>query len=312
MRSSLRPKRFSRRRCSASISSGAVCANRLLRQRDLANLVQEPRIHPGQPRHLAHAHAALERKPDVAQPLRLRRHQHLRQPARLQHFGPGLLAGLERAPRLHQRFLEGAADGHHFAHGLHLRAQRVVGSGKLFELPLGNLHDDVVDGRLEARRRLARNVVGNLIERVAHRQLGRDLGDRKSRRLRRQRRRTRHARIHLDHGHAAVRGIHRELHVRPARLHADLAHHAIAASRIFWYSRSVSVCAGATVIESPVCTPIGSKFSIEQMMMTLSARSRITSSSYSFQPSTLSSIRHSCTGERSRPRARISISSSRL
>ena len=69
---------------------------------------------------------------------------------------------------------------------------------------------------------------------------------------------------------------------------------AIAASRISWYSRSVSVWAGATVIESPVCTPIGSKFSIEQMMTTLSAPSRITSSSYSFQPSTLCSTRHSC------------------
>ncbi len=37
------------------------------------------------------------------------------------------------------------------------------------------------------------------------------------------------------------------------------------ASRMIWYSLSVSVSAGATVIESPVCTPIGSKFSIEQM-----------------------------------------------
>jgi hypothetical protein len=37
------------------------------------------------------------------------------------------------------------------------------------------------------------------------------------------------------------------------------------ASRITWYSLSVSVIAGATVIESPVCTPIGSKFSIEQI-----------------------------------------------
>ena len=55
-------------------------------------------------------------------------------------------------------------------------------------------------------------------------------------------------------------------------------------SRISWYSRSVSVIAGATVIESPVCTPIGSRFSIEQMITTLSALSRITSSSYSFQP----------------------------
>ena len=59
---------------------------------------------------------------------------------------------------------------------------------------------------------------------------------------------------------------------------------AIARSRIRWYSRSVSVIAGATVIESPVCTPIGSRFSIEQMTTTLSLRSRMSSSSYSFQP----------------------------
>ena len=42
-------------------------------------------------------------------------------------------------------------------------------------------------------------------------------------------------------------------------------------------------------MESPVWTPIGSKFSIEQMMTTLSLRSRMTSSSYSFQPITDSS-----------------------
>ena len=55
-------------------------------------------------------------------------------------------------------------------------------------------------------------------------------------------------------------------------------------SRIRWYSRSVSVSAGATVIESPVCTPTGSTFSIEQTTTVLSAVSRISSSSYSFQP----------------------------
>lgn len=38
-------------------------------------------------------------------------------------------------------------------------------------------------------------------------------------------------------------------------------------------------------MESPVWTPMGSMFSMEQMMTTLSARSRMTSSSYSFQPS---------------------------
>ena len=64
---------------------------------------------------------------------------------------------------------------------------------------------------------------------------------------------------------------------------------AIEASRIRWYSLSVSVWAGATVIESPVWTPIGSKFSMEQMMTQLSSLSRITSISYSFQPMTDSS-----------------------
>ena len=75
-----------------------------------------------------------------------------------------------------------------------------------------------------------------------------------------------------------------------------------AALRISWYSRSVRVWAGATVTESPVWMPMGSKFSMEQITTKLSARSRMTSSSYSFQPRTDSSIRISCTGERSRPR----------
>ena len=68
-----------------------------------------------------------------------------------------------------------------------------------------------------------------------------------------------------------------------------------AASRIRWYSRSVKVCAGATVIESPVWTPIGSRFSIEQITTKLSCMSRITSSSYSFHPTIDSSIRTSRT-----------------
>ena len=55
--------------------------------------------------------------------------------------------------------------------------------------------------------------------------------------------------------------------------------------------------------ESPVWMPIGSKFSMEQITTKLSALSRITSSSYSFQPSTDSSTRTWWTGERSIPRA---------
>ena len=75
---------------------------------------------------------------------------------------------------------------------------------------------------------------------------------------------------------------------------------------MIWYSLSVKVSAGATVMESPVCTPIGSKFSIEQMMMQLSFLSRTTSISNSFQPSTLSSISTSLVGEASRPRSMMS------
>ena len=84
---------------------------------------------------------------------------------------------------------------------------------------------------------------------------------------------------------------------------------ASAASRMTWYSLSVRVWAGATVMESPVWTPIGSKFSIEQTITTLSWRSRITSSSNSFHPMTDSSTSTCPTGLCWRPQ-RIAPSSS--
>ena len=73
------------------------------------------------------------------------------------------------------------------------------------------------------------------------------------------------------------------------------------------------VWAGATVTESPVWTPIGSTFSIEQMITTLSLRSRITSSSNSPQPSTDSSTRTWLIGLAARPsettwRSSVSVS----
>ncbi len=87
---------------------------------------------------------------------------------------------------------------------------------------------------------------------------------------------------------------------------------AMLASRMIWYSLSVSVSAGATVIESPVCTPIGSTFSIEQMMMALSCLSRTTSISYSFHPSSDSSISTSVVGEASSPARTMLSNSARL
>ncbi len=85
-----------------------------------------------------------------------------------------------------------------------------------------------------------------------------------------------------------------------------------ASSRIAWYSTSESVICGAIVIESPVWTPIGSRFSIEQTTTNVSAASRMTSSSNSFQPSTDSSTRTSWTGESVRPRFTMPSKSSLL
>ena len=79
----------------------------------------------------------------------------------------------------------------------------------------------------------------------------------------------------------------------------------MAASRSLWYCGSVSVCCGATVTESPVWTPIGSTFSMEQMMTTLSFASRNSSSSYSFHPTRHSSISTSWTGDSSSPRVTL-------
>jgi len=87
---------------------------------------------------------------------------------------------------------------------------------------------------------------------------------------------------------------------------------AIAASRMRWYSRSLRVIAGATVIESPVCTPMGSRFSIEHTITTLSRRSRMTSSSNSFHPSTLCSMSVVCSGDSSSARSTSSSNSARL
>ena len=63
---------------------------------------------------------------------------------------------------------------------------------------------------------------------------------------------------------------------------------------------------------SPVCTPMGSRFSMLQTMMQLSAVSRTTSISNSFQPSKESSMSNSCVGDASRPRRQMVSNSSAL
>src|SRR4029079_6026829 len=190
------------------------------------------------------------------------------------------------------------------------------GGRELLEREPRHLDDDVVEGRLERRARVAGEFVGHVFERVADGHLRGDLGDREPGRLGGQRARPRHARVHLDDDDPAVLGVDGELDVA-ARAAAGLRPNgllrppvstptsrmmAMPMSRSRWYSRSVSVSAGATVIESPVCTPIGSKFSIEHTTTTLSAWSRMTSSSYSFQPRIDSSRSTSVVGLSDRPR----------
>jgi hypothetical protein len=88
-------------------------------------------------------------------------------------------ADFQPAQRLLERLLERAADRHRFADAFHLRHQRVVGFGELFEREPRNLRDDVVDRRLEAGLRFARDVVGQFVQPIADGQLGGDLRDRK-------------------------------------------------------------------------------------------------------------------------------------
>jgi hypothetical protein len=188
-----------------------------------------------------------------------------------------------------------------------------IGAGEFLEGKARDLGDDIVDRRLEGgRRRAAGDVVLDLVERVADGERAATLAIGKP--------------VALDASadERDTRGFISMTIMRPVSgLTANCTFEppvstpisrstASEASRMIWYSLSVSVSAGATVMESPVWTPIGSMFSIEQMMMQLSFLSRTTSISYSFQPSTLSSISTSLVGEASMPRSTMSMNSSLL
>ena len=121
--------------------------------------------------------------------------------------------------------MDRAANRHRFADRLHRGRQVGFGAGKFLEREFRDLGDDIIDCRLEGGRRHAGDVVVQLVQGKAHRQLGRDLGDGETRRLGRQRRGARYTRVHLDHDHAAVFGVHGPLHVRSACFHADFAQH---------------------------------------------------------------------------------------
>ena len=203
-------------------------SNLLLLLHNLLNLPQEPPIDLGERKHLLHIPALREGLAEEEDALGVG-HGELRRERLVIDFLVGTIADeaeafdLQAAQGLLQALFEGAADGHGLADGFHLRGERFVGSGELLEGETRDLGDDVVDGGLERGGRVARDVVFQLIERVADGELGGDLRNREAGGLRRERGAAADAWIHLDDDHAARVGMHGELDVRSARLHADLA-----------------------------------------------------------------------------------------
>ena len=195
---------------------------------DLIDLAQEPWIVEGDGSHFLDAHTLAEGLRDLEQAVgRAARERGgydvLGLAFELRHAVEPVETRFQPPQRLLHRFLEIASDRHDFADALH-RGRKVIGRAlELLEGETRDLGDDVIDGRLETRRCRAGDLVGELVERVADRELGRDAGDGKAGRLGGQCRRPRDARVHLDHDQASILWIDRELHVRTARLHPDLA-----------------------------------------------------------------------------------------
>src|SRR5215218_9186748 len=133
---------------------------------------------------------------------------------------------LERGHRLHEALGERPAYRHDFPDGVHPGRQTRRRSGELLEGEARYLGDDVVERRLERRRRRPRDVVRDLIQRVPDRQLRRYLRDREPGGLARQRARPAHPRVHLDHVELVALRIHRKLDVRSSRLYPDLSYYA--------------------------------------------------------------------------------------
>ena len=129
---------------------------------------------------------------------------------------PAAAARLERADRLQQGGAELAIDAHRLAGGLHLHAERAVGTRELVERPARQLDDDVVDRRLEGGTVAAGGRVRHLVEPLAERDERRDARDRVAGRLGGQRRRARYARIDLDDAVVGAVRRDRQLHVAAA------------------------------------------------------------------------------------------------
>jgi len=188
-------------------------------------LVDKPGIDLGRLVHLLRGGAGAERLHDhveaaVVRPRR-RGQQVVERLGDLIREAERRLRILEAAQGLAQRLGEVPADGHRLADTLHVRGQRGVGRGELFECESRHLDHDVVQGRFEAGRSLLGNVVRDFVECVANGDFRGDLGNGKAGRLRGQGRRSRYPRVHLDHDHSSIGWVDRELDVAAAGIHPN-------------------------------------------------------------------------------------------
>ncbi len=119
--------------------------------------------------------------------------------------GSGRHADFQAAQRLLERLLEGAPMAITSPTNFICVVRRSLASLNFSKAKRG-----ILGRRSRSKARTTRvappgDVVAQFVQRVAHRQLGRDLGDREAGGLGGQCRGARHARVHLDHDHAARR-----------------------------------------------------------------------------------------------------------
>ncbi len=120
----------------------------------------------------------------IGDTVRSRRDQLLPDEIRIDLFGTRFPAALQRSHTFQESFLECAADRHDLAHRLHLCAESWIGIGKFLKGPFRDLHDDIVQHRLERCRRLLCDVIGNFVEGIADGEFRRNLRNRKTGRFR--------------------------------------------------------------------------------------------------------------------------------
>ena len=95
-------------------------------------------------------------------------------------------------------FLNGTTDGHDLPYRLHTGADLTRHSGKLAEVPSGDLADDVIECRLKEGRSGLRDTILQLMESVSHTELGSHKGERIACGLRGECRGAAQASINLD------------------------------------------------------------------------------------------------------------------